>query len=87
MITHDERYPAMKTVADWNWWFGMHGTQPYTIIGLVTQTNTTYCANCASHVEVFDLDKDARFIFDYNKRFCGVCHGCYVSICNCKIED
>jgi hypothetical protein len=84
-IAPDERYEAMKTVADWNWWFGMNGTEPHSIAGLVTNLGNTYCAKCVSHVNVFELSDTAKFIHA-DERFCGVCHGCAVSICNCKIE-
>ena len=79
-------YQEMKTIADWNWWFGMNGTQPYSIAGLVTNTGSTYCANCVSHVHVFELSDTAKFIYA-DEDFCDICVGCSASICtNCDGE-
>lgn len=86
MITKDERYPAMKTVDDWNWWFNMNGTEPHSIVALVTNLGNTYCANCVSHVHVFELSDTARFIYAGDD-FCDTCVGCSASICtNCDGE-
>lgn len=73
----------MSTLTDYNW---RNANQPYTIAGIVTQTGNTYCAECAGHVNVWELADGVSPIFT-DMDFCGVCHGCYVSICNCKIED
>ena len=79
MIT--EHYPE-TTIADYN--FGA-GNQPFALSGIITQSGNTYCANCAGHVSIFGMDVRIGVIFK-DDSFCGVCHGCYVSICNCKIE-
>lgn len=74
-------YQEMKTIADWNWWFGMNGTEPYTIVGITTQTGKKYCAKCTSHVNVFELGEGVSPIYK-DDNFQGTCFGC-----ENKIED
>jgi len=71
----DTRYPEMKTIADWNWWFGMNGTESYSIVGLTTNTGNTYCSNCVSHVHVFEVSDTAKVVYA-SDNYQGTCPSC-----------